>query len=128
MRGEVEIVADDVEVSLAPRAGFAAASDRVGSVFLDTSLDDELRDLGLLREIQSRVQAMRKELAFEYTDRIRLSVIGSERVCGVVETYKELLAAEVLASDISTTDFLPGAEVREVDAEGESVRLGISRA
>jgi isoleucyl-tRNA synthetase len=127
-RGDVEIVADDVEVSFAPKAGFAAASDRVGSVFLDTSLDDELRDLGLLRELQSRIQALRKELGLEYTDRIRLSVIGSTRVRRVVETYRDVLAAEVLASEISTTEVFPGADVRELVVEEEAVRLGTSRA
>jgi isoleucyl-tRNA synthetase len=127
-RGEVEIVADDVEVSFEPRAGFAAAADRVGSVFFDTTLDDELRDLGLLREIQSRVQAARKEIGLEYTDRILLSVLGGERAARVVGAYREALANEVLAVDISTTDLFPGAEVREVDVEAERVRLGITRA
>jgi isoleucyl-tRNA synthetase len=127
-RGEVEIVADDVEVSFEPRAGFAAAADRVGSVFFDTTLDDELRDLGLLREIQSRVQAARKEIGLEYTDRILLSVLGGERVARVVGAYREALANEVLAVDLSTTDLFAGAEVREVDVEGERVRLGITRA
>jgi isoleucyl-tRNA synthetase len=127
-RGDVDIVADDVEVSFEPKAGFAAAADRVGSVFFDTTLDDHLRDLGLLREIQSRVQALRKELGLEYTDRVHLSVLGGERVTHVVNTHRDALAAEVLAVEISTTDVFPGAEVREVDVEGEVVRLGITRA
>jgi isoleucyl-tRNA synthetase len=127
-RGDADILADDVEVSFEPKPGFAAAADRVGSVFLDTKLDDELRDLGLLREIQSRVQTMRKEMGLEYTDRIHLSVLGGERVGRVVETYKDALGLEVLAVDISTNHLFPGAEVREVDLEGDRVRLGITRA
>jgi isoleucyl-tRNA synthetase len=124
----VDIVADDVEVSFEPKVGFAAAADRVGSVFFDTTLDDHLRDLGLLREIQSRVQALRKELGLEYTDRVHLSVLGGERVTHVVNTHRDALASEVLAVEISTTHVLPGAEVRDVEVEGESVRLGITRA
>jgi isoleucyl-tRNA synthetase len=121
-------VADDVEVAFEPKAGFAAAADRVGSVFFDTTLDEELLDLGLLREIQSRVQAMRKEIGLEYTDRIRLAVLGAERVSRVVNAYRAALAIEVLAVEISTTQAFPSSAIREVDVEGETVRLGITRA
>ncbi len=127
-RGDVDIVADDVEVSFEPKTGIAAAADRVGSVFFDTTLDEELLDLGLLREVQSRVQALRKEIGLEYTDRILLSVLGQERVSRVVNTYRDVLAMEVLAGQISTERHFPGAEVREVDIDGEGVRLGITRA
>jgi isoleucyl-tRNA synthetase len=127
-RGEVEIVADDVEVAFEPKAGIAAAADRVGSVFFETTLDPELLDLGLLREIQSRVQALRKEMGLEYTDRILLSVLGSDRVSRVVNAYRDVLAMEVLAAQVSTDDHFPGAEVRAVDIDGEGVRLGITRA
>ncbi len=72
----VELARDDVEMTFEPKAGFAAAGDRVGSVVLDTRLDDELRDLGLVRELQYRIQTMRKEARLEYTDRIRVSVLG----------------------------------------------------
>lgn len=126
--GETEIMAEDVEVSFEPKPGFAAAADRVGSVFLDTTLDDELRELGLLRELVNRVQAARKDMGLEYTDRINLSALGSERIARVVDRYKETLAAEVLAVEVGATEHKPGASVSEVDLDGEVVRLGIVRA
>lgn len=127
-RGDIDIVADDVEVSFEPKTGIAAAADRVGSVFFDTTLDEELLDLGLLREIQSRVQAFRKEMGLEYTDRILLSILGGERASRVVNAHCDALAIEVLAAQISTEQHSPGADVREVDIDGEGVRLGIARA
>jgi isoleucyl-tRNA synthetase len=127
-RGDIDIVADDVEVSFEPKTGIAAAADRVGSVFFDTTLDEELLDLGLLREIQSRVQAFRKEMGLEYTDRILLSVLGGERVSRVVNAHCDALAIEVLAARISTEQHFPGADVREVAIDGEGVWLGIARA
>jgi isoleucyl-tRNA synthetase len=81
-----------------------------------------------LREIQSRVQAFRKEMGLEYTDRIFLSVLGSDRVSRVVNAYRDALAMEVLAAQISTERHFPGAEGREVELDGERVRLGITRA
>ena len=132
-RGEwkgTQIVAEDVEVSFEPRPGFAAAADRVGSVFLDTTLDDELRDLGLLRELVNRIQTARKEMSLEYIDRIRLWIRGSERVRGVADRHKALLLSEVLAVELTTdatakTD--PGADVHEAELDGEVVQLGILR-
>jgi isoleucyl-tRNA synthetase len=124
----VTITRDDVEMAFEPRPGFAAATDRVGSVFLDTTLDDRLRDLGLLRELQTRIQAMRKDLGLEYTDRIRLSVLGGPRVTRIVAAHGDALAAEVLAANVSTESHPEGAEVRELDVEGETVRVGVVRA
>jgi isoleucyl-tRNA synthetase len=127
-RDGIRIVRDDVEMTFEPRAGFAAATDRVGSVFLDTTLDEELRDLGLVRELQYRIQTMRKEASLDYTDRIHVSVTGGERVRRVVARYQDALAAEVLAVDVSTDVHPDGAEVVDMDVEGEPVRIGVERA
>jgi isoleucyl-tRNA synthetase len=127
-RGDVEIQRDDIEVVFEPKPGIAAAADRVGSVFLDTMLDDELRGLGLLRELVSRIQAARKEMGLEYTDRIRVSVLGGDKVRRVVEAHTDALKAEILAIEVSTTQLAAASDVREMDVEGEALRLGISRA
>ncbi len=124
----VELSRDDIEVEFVAKEGFAAAGDRAGVVVLDTRLDDGLRDRGLVRELQYRIQALRKELALEYTDRIRVTVLGSERIRRVLDEYRDLLAAEVLAVEVSTTQSAAGTELRELDVEGESVRVGIVKA
>ncbi len=130
MRGDVEIVRDDVEVAFEPAPGVAAAAERVGSVFLDTQLDDELRELGFVRELQNRVQTLRKEMGLEYADRIRVRVDGSERVDRIVGTHRETLASEVLAVELSfgAAATPMGGEVRELDIEGEKVVLEVARA
>jgi isoleucyl-tRNA synthetase len=128
MRGEVEILRDDIEVAFEPAPGVAAAAERVGSVFLDTQLDDELRDLGFVRELQNRIQTMRKEMGLEYADRIRVGIDGSERVGRIVGAHHEALAAEVLAVEVSSgAARTTGGEVRELDIEGEAVVLGVAR-
>jgi isoleucyl-tRNA synthetase len=133
-----EILREDVEVTFEPTPGVAAAADRVGSVFLDTELDDELRDLGLLRELLSRLQAMRKELGFEFTDRIRIHVDGSDKAKALLTRYRDVVAGELLAVDVSWAggpdgpegaDGADGAgEFREIDVEGARVRVRLVRA
>jgi len=123
----VALERNDVEVEFVAREGFAAAGDRAGVVVLDTRIDDALRDKGLVREIVNRVQTIRKEMGLEYADRIRLSVVGSARVSRVVESASELLAAEVLAVAVLTESML-GAVEREVDLDGEGVKIAVGRA
>jgi isoleucyl-tRNA synthetase len=123
----VRITRDDVEMSFEPKPGFAGATDRVGSVFLDTTLDERLTDLGLVRELQYRIQSLRKDVGLEYTDRIHVYLVASERVTRIVKEHAEALSAEVLATGISFGPASEGAEVRDVDVEGETVRVGIAR-
>jgi isoleucyl-tRNA synthetase len=132
-RGDAEILRDDIEVAFEPAPGVAAAADRVGSVFLDTQLDDELRELGFVRELQNRIQTMRKEMGLEYADRIRVRVGGSERVRRIVEAHRDALMREVLAVAVSfgpgpAMEGEVGGEVRELDVEGEAVVLEVARA
>jgi isoleucyl-tRNA synthetase len=124
----VELGRDDVEVDFLAKEGFAAAGDRVGVVLLDTQIDDDLRDLGLLRELQNRIQSMRKEMGLEYTDRVRLAVMGSERVVAVVRLHEAALAREILAIEIATDRIPAGFEQRAVDLDGEPLTIGLARA
>ncbi|HEY4016951.1 MAG TPA: isoleucine--tRNA ligase [Polyangiaceae bacterium] len=127
-----EVLRDDVEIAFEPTPGISAAADRVGSVFLDTDIDEELRDLGLLRELLSRLQAMRKEAGFEYSDRIRVSLGASERMRELVAKHREHLAGELLAVELTLTPRIVGddaagvsGEFREIDVEGERVLVNM---
>ncbi len=123
--GLTDVAPEDVEIGFSTRSGFAAAGGRVGVVALETTLDDHLRELGFLRELQSRVQAMRKELGLEFTDRIVLGLSGGPRLAAVLAKYKDSLAREVLATSVEPSH---AGDEREAEVEGESVRLSILRA
>jgi isoleucyl-tRNA synthetase len=127
--GAQEILREDVEVTFEPAPGFAASADRVGSVFLDTKLDAKLRDLGLLRELQNRLQNVRKEMGLEYTDRIRVVLYATERVVALVRAHEGALGAELLADVV---DAIVGvapreAEFREIEVEGERMWIAVAR-
>jgi isoleucyl-tRNA synthetase len=137
---DVELEREDVEVAFETKGTLWAAGDRAGVVVLDTRLTTELRDLGFLRELLSRIQTMRKEMGLEYTDRIRVWVEGNERVCAIVHNHRDLLAAEVLAVQVSASPSAPhaprgdpasalgDATLLDVEVEGENIRLGVARA
>jgi isoleucyl-tRNA synthetase len=120
----LELAPEDVEIAFTTNEGFAAAGARIGVVALETALDDELRALGFLRELQSKVQAMRKDMGLEFTDRITLGLSGGPRLEALLAHHKDTLSREVLAT--SVTQAPPDAP--EVDVEGEPVRIAIAKS
>jgi isoleucyl-tRNA synthetase len=127
---KIEIAADELEVSVEAKKGFAAAGSRAGVVVLHTALTQDLIDKGLAREVLSRVQLMRKELDLGYTVRIRLSVSGSPRITRLIEQFEHMIASEALVEG-SIERGPPGFAVlatRVIDLDSEHVTVDIGRA
>ncbi len=91
---------EELEVALVPREGFAAAAGSVGLVALRTELTAQLIEEGQFREVLHRIQNLRKELALEYTQRIRLAFSGTQHLVEVVRAREARLRKEVLADSI----------------------------
>jgi len=124
----ITIDREDVEVAFDAKEGYAAAGERIGVVVLDTRLDDELRDLGFLRELLNRVQTARKEMALDFTDRIHVRIGGSERAARIAKAHATTITSECLAVGVEIGDAASAATQREVDVEGEKVTIGITKA
>ena len=125
---KVDLGPEEIEVVVEAAEGFAAAGGKSGVVVLHTALTDALRDEGLGREILSRVQGVRKELALGFTERIRLAVDGSERTRRVAESVRESLASEALAVEIMVGAPTFEGERRQGSVDGEDVSITVARA
>ncbi len=122
----VALEREDIEVAFEAKEGYAAAGDRVGVVVLDTRLDDELRDLGFLRELLNRIQTARKDMGLEFVDRIQVAIGGSDRATRIAKKNEASIKSECLAVDLSVVETAP-AHAREVDVEGDKVLIAISK-
>ncbi len=100
-----------------------------GTVYVDTSLTDEIESEGYARDVIRRVQEMRKELDLDVEARIRVGVaVDDDRVAGFVEEHADLIAGEVRADE-----WLGGPEeadgdgglIEEWDVEDVTVTIGI---
>ncbi len=118
---------EDVEAFFETKPGFAAAGDRVGVVVLETTLDDDLRERGLAREIQNRIQTARKEMGLEYTDRIRVAVVSGARVKAAVDKHGAEIAKEVLAPEGVGKEPPAGARAFEQEVEGERLAIHVAK-
>ena len=116
---------EDVEVAVQAKEGYAAAGDQTAVVVLSTELTPELVDEGIYRELLSRVQAFRKDLGLEYTQRICLAVDGPPSLRAIVDNRREHFMKETLCVDL--VNALEGSE-REVEIEGDPVTITLAKA
>jgi isoleucyl-tRNA synthetase len=108
------------------KAPWSAQADGALTVALDTTLDDALRDEGLVRELAHRVQALRKSAEFEVTDRIRLYGELSPGLKRAFDRHAESFKDEVLAVELVSA--ASGGEAAESwTFDGEQARVGIER-
>jgi len=120
------LTAEDVVVQESAKAPWSAQSEGSLTVAVDTTLDDALRDEGLVRELAHRVQALRKSADFEVTDRIRLYGELSPGLRRAFERHEETFKDEVLAVELVAG--APGGEAAESwTFDGEQARVGIER-
>lgn len=115
---EVEIISDDIQ-------GWLVASNNGITVALDITITEELKHEGFAREIVNKIQTERKEANFEVTDRIVLHVQNQLVLNGVLNSYKEYICNETLASDIVFSDNVN--EAKDFDINGESLKLFIQK-
>ena len=94
---EIEVIRKDME-------GWLVESDGKITVALDTELSQELVDEGLVRELVSKIQNIRKDSGFEITDRIKIYYTGSDILNRAVNSMKDFILTETLAVEISATD------------------------
>jgi isoleucyl-tRNA synthetase len=116
LEGErLEITAAEAGVTEAGVPPYIAVSGNGFTVALDTTLNDELVDEGLAREIINRVQNLRKKSGLAVSDRIRLAVAGAPRVERVMAAHGARITGETLAESVATEAGLPYREEFTVD-------------
>lgn len=103
-----------------------------GFVVLDTQVTPELAQEGLARDIVRAVQQARRDAGLEVSDRISLTVTGSQAVWEATVAHQALIVEETLATQFGSApqlDALPSREdVTETTVgDGEAVRLKVMK-
>ena len=122
------------EYTLETVAGSAESTDAIGMlpgggfVVLDTVVTDELAAEGLARDLVRAVQQARRDAGFEVSDRIVLTIAGSEAVQAAASTHRELITGETLATAYEVTSNVdhPGTPVTVGD--GEKATVAVAKA
>ena len=120
-----ELSKDDLLIEMVKKEGFEAASDHGVTVVLDCNLTEELLEEGFVNEIVSKIQTMRKDSGFEVTDRIRVGVLGNEKLIALAKKHEQDLLGTVLGVALETSAALQNA--KEWNINGETATLSVER-
>ncbi len=126
--GGEEIVLDgeDIQVRLQAREGWAAAQGAECVVVLSTELTPELIAEGMARDVVRLIQDRRKELAFDFTDRIVVGIGGaSDALRQAIEQNREYIAGETLADTIGFE--ATGTDATAAEVGDEKLQLSVQK-
>ncbi len=121
--GEVELLPDDVDITMSQTEGFATQRYGNVTIALETTLSQELIEEGFVREIISKLQTMRKENGFQVVDHITVYAAGNDKLVDIMSRNEDFLKKVVLADKVvygSTEGF-----VKEWNINGEDITLAV---
>ena len=124
--GQVELEKDDLLIEMTQQEGYQSESDGGITVVLDTNLTTELLEEGLVRELISKIQTMRKEADFEVTDKIVVYNDNNETIADVMAKHADEIKQDVMADMIilgETKGF-----VKDWNINGETVTIGVEKS
>ncbi|MFI3326363.1 MAG: isoleucine--tRNA ligase [Clostridia bacterium] len=101
--GVTELTAEELLIDTAKTEGFVSATESGLTVVLDTVLTPELIEEGMVREVVSKIQSMRKDAGFEVVDHINISVIADEELTVVVTKNSDSICSDVLGESLANT-------------------------
>ncbi|HET7094332.1 MAG TPA: DUF5915 domain-containing protein, partial [Thermomicrobiales bacterium] len=97
----IDLEPSEILVDLSKRAGYAAAQSAETTVALDTTLTPELMREGIARDFVRGVQDARKRAGYRIDDTIAVAAAADPEVAAAIETFRETIAAEILAVDLT---------------------------
>jgi len=122
--GNLSLTFDDSEVKILPtyvlksieaKDGYKAVMQNYKTVVINTSLNEELINEGLSREIVSKIQNLRKTLGFDISDRINITYTSCDEVNNAIEAFKKYIMDETLATTIEVGEGNETLKINDYD-------------
>lgn len=117
-----DVTKELVDIRISAKEGFAVAMENNVFTILDTTLNQDLIDEGLARELVSKVQQLRKQKDFEMMDTIDIVVRADEEVMTAIEKHKEYIMKETLAVSLEA-----GQAADEYDLNGHKTGIVVEK-
>jgi len=92
---------EDVEISSQDIEGWLVATSGSLTVALDITIDEELKQEGIARELVNRIQNLRKDSGFEVTDKIDIRILKDGLVERAVKSNISYIKNETLTSELN---------------------------
>ncbi len=121
----VELMAEDFEISTKDIEGWLVASEDGLTVALDIQIDEVLRAEGVARELVNRIQNMRKDSGFEVSDKVNILIQNQEEVKKSIDLYQDYICNEVLGQDLQLIDSVENGT--EIDFDEIQTKIQIMK-
>jgi isoleucyl-tRNA synthetase len=125
--GKYVLENNEVEVGFRGKEGYDVESEDGVVVILDTNVTKGLVREGYAREIVRYIQEMRKEADFNVSDRIYLLVRAEGEIEVAVTEFADYIEKETLAIEISQAGELDYDIAKDVEVEGQPVKILIRK-
>lgn len=113
---DVEFDSNEILVFRNAKPGTQAMTNRLITIDMDCTLDQDLIDEGLAREMVNRIQKTRKDSNFNVADRISVTVHTSSELAKVFNKYQSYIASETLMTKGEVSEVkLEGSMIHEID-------------
>lgn len=97
---------EDVEITSQDIEGWLVANEGALTVALDVTINEDLREEGIARELVNRIQNLRKDSGFELTDRIDVQILKDEQIVKAISSNEAYIKSETLTEDLQIIDTL----------------------
>ena len=97
---EYEVNKEMVDVRISSKEGFNATNSASNFIILNVTLTKDLIEEGIIRELISKVQQLRKTKDFDIADRINIYYGENEELSKIINKFENLVKQETLAEEI----------------------------
>jgi len=121
-----DITSEDIEIYTENIEGWLVETYNGLTVALDTTLDENLIEEGIIREFINRVQNFRRANDYEISDKVNIYIKTSDRIYSIIEKYKDIISDETLSDKI---EFSNGRDYEYFNTEvnGEECKIYLQK-
>ncbi len=120
---EVSLSQEDLIINLKNKEGYSSESNGEITVVLDTNLTQELIEKGIIKEIISKIQNLRKESGFEVVNHIRVDITGEKSLVDLLLKYKKQIQNGTLADVVESGNLGTNSFVFEMDNKKVEIKI-----
>ncbi|MGO1581373.1 MAG: isoleucine--tRNA ligase [Peptoniphilaceae bacterium] len=120
---ETEIQKDYILINIKSKEGFDVMMENNLFVILDTDLTPDLIKEGIVREIVSKVQQLRKSEDLDVLDKIEILYQADDEVKEAINSFEDFIKEQTLALEIK----LQEVKTEEVDINGHQAKIIIKK-
>ena len=120
---EIRITYDMLDVRITSKEGFNSTHEGNNFIVLNTTLNKDLINEGIARELISKIQQLRKNKDFNIVDRINIYYSHNDEIEEAIEEYRDMIMKDTLAEQIDERNDL----TEEFNINGIEVKLDVVR-